>query len=222
MAKIKICGLVREEDIDYANEAAPDYIGFVFAPGRRQIDFIRAAHLRGRLGGGIIPVGVFVNQAIADIAALFRDRVIGVAQLHGDEDVRYIRRLREVSGVPVIKVFRVGATPRDAADAAELAFRLADYCLVDSGAGSGRAFDWKLLAAPAGGGPAPDGFYSGLLKGRRWFLAGGIGLENITAALATGAYGVDVSSGAETDGVKDRAKMIQLVYLAHEGESGGA
>ncbi|MDR0390038.1 MAG: phosphoribosylanthranilate isomerase [Spirochaetaceae bacterium] len=230
MARIKICGLFRDEDIDYANEAGPDYIGFVFAPGRHQICPARAARFRERLDKNIVPVGVFVNQAIDGIAALFRDKVIGMAQLHGDEDARYIRRLRESCGVPVIKVFRV-ERPYDPLPAAGEAACLADYCLVDSGAGSGRTFDWKLLARPELSGDAViradsslgesdsapgAGFFAAVLKGRPWFLAGGIGLENMEAALATGAYGIDVSSGAETDGVKDREKMIQLVHLARK------
>jgi phosphoribosylanthranilate isomerase len=196
VAKIKICGLFRPEDIDYANDASPDYIGFVFAPGRRHIDPSGATRFRGRLKEGIVPVGVFVNHPIDEIAALFRDGIIGMAQLHGNENAAYIRRLREDRGVPVIKAIRPDAIYAAKGDAG-----LADYCLIDSGAGSGRAFDWNLLGAHS----------ASLVP---WFLAGGIGVENIEAALSTGPYGIDVSSGAETDGVKDRDKMITLVRAA--------
>ncbi|MDR0598444.1 MAG: phosphoribosylanthranilate isomerase, partial [Treponema sp.] len=84
MGKIKICGLFREDDIDFANDAAPDYAGFVFAPSRRQVSPAQAARLRERLRDGVVPVGVFVNAAAALVAALFRDGVVGMAQLHGD------------------------------------------------------------------------------------------------------------------------------------------
>ena len=84
--KIKICGLFRSEDIDYVNEARPDYVGFVFAESRRQVSPEQAANLRSRLANGIVPVGVFVNAPAANIAALYRDGVISIAQLHGAED----------------------------------------------------------------------------------------------------------------------------------------
>jgi len=178
--KIKICGLFREEDIAAANEAMPDYIGFVFAPSRRQITPARAACLRARLSPGITPVGVFVNSSIENIIALYEAGIISMAQLHGEENEDYIARLP----MPVIKAVKVHESRQTRAD----------YLLLDSGAGSGRAFDWTQI---------------GQIE-RPWFLAGGISLGNIDEAMRLRPYAIDVSSGAETDGLKTCAKMIAL------------
>jgi len=144
--KIKICGLFRKEDIDYANEARPDYVGFVFAESRRKVSRAFAAQLRYRLSDGIVPVGVFVNAPITDIAALYREHVISVAQLHGMEHGEYIARLKEASaeggGTPikVIKTVQSAELEKNAPMAIE-----ADYYLIDSGAGSGKPFDWEFV-----------------------------------------------------------------------------
>ena len=103
--KIKICGLFRSEDIDYVNEACPDYAGFVFAESRRKVSPEKAEGLRQKLKPGITPVGVFVNAPIAEIAALYRNGIIEIAQLHGAENEEYIKRLKEECNIPVIKVF---------------------------------------------------------------------------------------------------------------------
>jgi phosphoribosylanthranilate isomerase len=202
VGKIKICGLFREDDIDFANDAAPDYAGFVFAPSRRQVSPAQAGRLRERLRDGVAPVGVFVNAEVDLIAELRRDGVISLAQLHGTEDAAYIEALREASpALPVIKAVR--AESREAVlQAAETG---ADYLLLDHGrGGTGESFDWALLE----GGkflaalPVPC------------FLAGGISVYTIGAALALQPFGIDVSSGAETGGLKDRDKMIRLVQIA--------
>jgi phosphoribosylanthranilate isomerase len=205
MAKIKICGLFREEDIEYANEAGPDYAGFIFAESRRQVSPVFASALRKKLAGCIIPVGVFVNAPVAEIAALYRDGVICIAQLHGNEDLPYINNLKEMTStnnseaVQVIKTIKIGKFGME-----NLGFGIwdgnADYLLVDSGNGTGKSFDWNVLK-DFGTVNTP------------WFLAGGIGLHNIEEALCLKPFGIDVSSGAETDGVKDRKKMIQLVNV---------
>ena len=178
--KIKICGLFREDDICAANEAMPDYIGFVFAPSRRQVTFKQAENLRKRLDDGIVPVGVFVNSPIEDILALYQAGVISIAQLHGGEDEGYIARLP----MPVIKAVKPYESRQTRAD----------VLLLDSGAGSGRAFDWARI---------------GRIE-KPWFLAGGVSLENIDEAMKYKPYAIDVSSGAETDGLKDRKKIIAL------------
>jgi phosphoribosylanthranilate isomerase len=200
MAKIKICGLFREEDIEYANEARPDYIGFVFAESRRQVSPALAARLRRRLDNGIVPVGVFVNAPLSDITALYREGLFDLVQLHGDEDPAYIERLRDATAgdkrgtSPIIKAVRAGDLRGEDG---------ADYYLFDSGpGGTGKSFDWKLINE------APP---------RPWFLAGGIGLSNIKAALGRGPFGIDVSSGAETNGVKDRGKMMELTNMVRKG-----
>jgi phosphoribosylanthranilate isomerase len=189
--KIKICGLWREQDIEYANEAGPDYIGFVFAESRRRVSAARAAALRARLRPGIIPVGVFVDAAAEEIAALCRGGVIEAVQVHGRETNGDVAALKARCRVPIIRAVRVG----DGGGPCTAALGAADFLLFDSGAGSGRPFDWRRLEAPR----AP------------YFLAGGIGLHNLAGALALRPYGVDVSSGAETGGVKDLQKMRALV-----------
>ena len=208
---IKICGLCRDADIDYVNEARPDYIGFVLAESRRKVSPALAARLRRRLADGIVPVGVFVNAPGADIAALYRDGVIGIAQLHGSEDAQYIDRLKtETAGagqepIPVIKMIPAAALAAGTAVPPN-----AGYYLIDSGAGAGRAFDWSILNA----GSAPA-----LLADKPWFLAGGIGLDNIERAIACNPFAIDVSSGAETDGLKDREKIMRLTALVQTGKS---
>ena len=156
--KIKICGLFRDEDIDYVNEARPDYCGFVFAPSRRQVSPAQAARLRRRLAEGVVPVGVFIDAPAADIAALYRDGVIGIAQLHGGEDEAYVVRLKEASGdtpIPVIKVIKSNSVIFTTsnlrfAEHGGLINSCADYYLIDSGAGSGKTFNWDLLKSGIG------------------------------------------------------------------------
>jgi len=204
--KIKICGLFREEDIDYVNEARPDYAGFIFAESRRKVSQEFAARLRRRLSNDIIPVGVFVNAPIADIAALYRENVITIAQLHGTEDDDYITRLKAASAedgrkpVEVIKTIKSAELEQNALLAAG-----ADYYLIDSGAGSGRSFNWELL--------------NSFKFEKPWFLAGGVSLDNIEQAMAFNPFALDISSGAETDGIKNREKIVQLVSMVRKGKN---
>jgi phosphoribosylanthranilate isomerase len=207
--KIKICGLFRQEDIGYANEAQPDYIGFVFAKSRRQVSPVLAAKLREKLDAGIIPVGVFVNAPVEEIAALYRDNIISIAQLHGDEDGPYIAALKALTagagagGMPVIKALRAEAVAGAATGAAAPAATApgADYLLLDHGAGgTGKAFDWGLVETLRGDSPQIP-----------WFLSGGIGPHNIETAVLLQPFGIDVSSGAETGGLKDHDKILKLV-----------
>lgn len=194
MTKIKLCGLKRPQDIQAANELLPAYIGFVFAPkSRRYVHPDRAEELRRMLNPGIIPVGVFVNETPETVAALLDRGIIDIAQLHGKEDEAYIRRLRQLTKKPLIQAFRID-TPADVAAAQASP---ADYVLLDSGAGgTGTCFDWSLLQDIQ----------------RPYFLAGGLTPENVGGAVATlHPYAVDVSSGIETDGAKDKEKMTQFV-----------
>jgi phosphoribosylanthranilate isomerase len=218
--KIKICGLFREEDIDYVNEARPDYAGFVFAECRRQVTAEQASRLRRRLAECITPVGVFIDAPIESIAALYRDRVINIAQLHGGESEEYIIRLKEASGdtpVPVIKVIKSESLNSLARGHGGTA----DYYLFDSGAGSGKPFNWNLLNLPQSPVPSPlANFVGASLIDKPWFLAGGIQLGNIEQAMTLGPFGIDVSSGAETDGVKDREKILRLTEIVRRGNKG--
>ncbi|MDY3919894.1 MAG: phosphoribosylanthranilate isomerase [Candidatus Limivivens sp.] len=204
MTKIKICGLSRECDIEYANACRPDYIGFVFAKSRRQTAPETARRLRKRLNPDIIPVGVFVNAPAAEVLRLLKDGVIAMAQLHGQESPEEILEIQETSGCPVIKAFSV----RTKADLIQAAASPADYLLFDYGAGgTGQRFDWSLFQET-----------EGLLK-KPFFLAGGIRTDNVEEAVRTvHPFAVDVSSGAETEGVKDPAKMFELVRRIRNGE----
>jgi len=197
MVKIKLCGLFREQDIAYANEAAPDYIGFVFAPSRRQVTPMQAALLRARLRADITPVGVFVDAPLSTIATLYMEGNIAIAQLHGHEDAAYITALKALCPMPVIKALHTSDWTVHWEQSA------ADFFLFDTGSGgTGQTFDWTLLTS--------------LPVMRPYFLAGGITCDNIASALALNPFAVDVSSGAETNSVKDCAKMRALVTAAHE------
>jgi phosphoribosylanthranilate isomerase len=190
--KIKICGLFREEDIEFVNICFPDYIGFVFAESKRRVSANEAAQLRKKLSSEIIPVGVFVNAEICQILSLYQNGVISVAQLHGNEDENYIKRLKFQCDIPVIKAVRIFTGQETAAYQSSNA----DFLLLDSGAGgTGTAFNWKKIGEI----PKP------------YFLAGGINLNNISEAIAQSPYCIDVSSGAETNGIKDFKKIQNLV-----------
>lgn len=198
--KVKLCGLQRPEDIEAANEARPDCVGFVFAPGsRRAVTPETAKALREQLAPGIRPVGVFVNQPLELVARLLSQGIIDCAQLHGREDERYLTALREKTrGRPVIQAFRV----ETAEDVARAVASRADRILLDNGAGgTGERFDWSLL----------EGIR------RPFFLAGGLTPENVAEALnRLRPYGVDTSSGVETEGRKDREKMLRFVRAVRE------
>lgn len=200
MTKIKLCGLSRPEDIAAANALQPDYIGFVFAPkSKRYVSPARAAQLRKLLAPGIQAVGVFVKEDPETVIHLLEDGVIDVAQLHGGESEAYLRTLRQHTHKPIVQAFRVDT----AADLEQAQASSADYILLDSGdGGTGETFDWSLLAGAT----------------RPYFLAGGLTPENVAGAVARLApYAVDVSSGIETDGIKDPEKMTRFVRAVRGG-----
>lgn len=190
--KIKICGLFRPEDIDYANITQPDYIGFVFwEKSRRNVTRELAKELRKKLSENIQAVGVFLNAPVEEVISLLEDGIIDIAQLHGDETEKDIRYIRETTSKPVIKAVKV----RNVHDVEAWLDSTADYLMFDSGTGSGRVFDWSMIADVK----------------RKFFLAGGINPENIAEAAALQPYAIDLSSGVETDGVKDLTKMRRTV-----------
>ena len=201
MTKVKLCGLSRIEEIEAANELKPEYIGFVFAPkSRRYVAPEAAAELKKQLSTEIQAVGVFVNEAVEKIAGLLNDDIIDIAQLHGDEDEAYIRRLRQLSGKPIIKAFQV-KSEKEIADARQCP---ADYILLDSGAGTGTVFDWNILKK----------------IDRPYFLAGGLSAGNVGKAVKElHTFAVDVSSGIETDRRKDKDKMAAFVAAVRKEET---
>ena len=211
--KVKICGLFRGDDVDYVNEAGVDFAGFVFAPSRRQLALAEAEKLRSRLVDGIVPVGVFVNAPITEIVALYRNGIISMAQLHGIEDEAYIAQLKRECEIPIIKTIIIDRskftlTHNPSPITHDLRPMTHDpptttYYLLDSGAGSGIAFDWESLDTSQIEKP--------------WFLAGGINAGNIERAMALNPFAIDVSSGAETAGMKDREKILELAAKVKKG-----
>lgn len=195
MTKIKICGLQSEEDISYVNELKPDYIGFVFLKGRRRyITPEYAAHLRKLLIPSIISVGVFVNEPIESVAALLENETVQIAQLHGDEDAAYASELKRLCGKPIIKAFII----KSANDIKKALAYPADYLLLDNGLGTGEAFNWSLVQD----------------IDKPFFLAGGLNPENVRAAIdITKPYGVDTSSGVETEYRKDYNKIKAFINV---------
>ena len=195
--KIKICGLKRPEDITYVNEAKPDYCGFIieFPKSSRNVTGDQVRTLTANLHPDIIPVGVFVNASPERVEELLLDGTIQIAQLHGQEDEDYIRRIQRNTRHQVIKAFSVKTTQD-----IELALQSpADYILLDQG--TGKTFDWSLIPEIT----------------RPFFLAGGLGPDNLEQAVRTiRPYAVDLSSSVETDGVKDRSKIVEAVNLVHK------
>ena len=196
MIKIKVCGLSRIEDIDYVNEALPDFCGFVVEvpSSRRNVTADVLRGLRERLSERICPVGVFVNARPELAAGLLNEGVIDMAQLHGQEDEAYIRRLREMTDKPLIKAFSV----RSVSDLQAAEKSSADMVLLDHGkGGTGKTFDWELLDR---------------WSGRPYFLAGGLTVGNIPEAVERyRPYAVDMSSSVESGGRKDREKILAAV-----------
>jgi phosphoribosylanthranilate isomerase len=198
MTKLKICGLTRQQDIDIVNEVLPDYIGFVFAESKRRVTHPQAAALKARLDPRIKAVGVFVNAGIDGIAALVRDGTIDLIQLHGEEDAAYIIELRTKITCPVIKAARVQTTAQIyTAEKLPCDYLLLDAYQKDAYGGTGTAFDYALIPKLT----------------KPFFLAGGLNAANISTALDLSPYGLDISSGVETDGVKDADKIREIIGI---------
>ena len=200
MTRIKFCGIRREEDVGYVNLVRPDYAGFVLAPGfRRMVSAQEAGRLSSLLDEGIVPVGVFVDEPPENVARLLEDGTISIAQLHGMEDEEYLSRLRDLTSGTLMKCFRVSS--RGDVEAASCCS--ADLVMLDSGTGTGKAFDWSLA--------------EGL--GRDFFLAGGLDPSNVGEAIKRmHPTAVDTSSGIETDGFKDYEKMEAFVKAVRSAD----
>ena len=195
--KIEICGLRRMEDVQAVNEAKPDFCGFIIEVPKsfRSVTADQVKELVAGLDRDIQAVGVFVNAPETLAAELLNQGIISMAQLHGQEDETYIRRLRKLTDRPLIKAFSV-RTRKDAEKAME---STADYILLDQGSGgTGIPFDWSLL-------PVIE---------RPFFLAGGLGEDNLEIAVhRLHPYAVDLSSGVETDMWKDPVKIKKAVDI---------
>ncbi len=191
--KVKICGIRRREDIRAVNEALPDYMGFIFVKGkRRYIEPEQALGLRKLLRPEITPVGVFLDEDPQEVIRIARSKVIDMIQLHGHEDEDYIQQIKAETQLPVIKALII----KDEADIHRANQSAADLVLLDGGVGEGKTFAWSLLKK----------------MHRPYLLAGGLDPSNIAQAVREmRPYGVDVSSGVETDGWKDPEKIKMFV-----------
>ncbi len=202
--KIKICGLTREQDIEAVNEHLPNYAGFVFAESRRKLTRQRAVDLTDRLVPEVKPVGVFVNHNLEELAEISKACRLAAVQLHGDENNRYMNNLRRLlpEATLIIKAVRVQSSRTlQAASAIECDIFLLDSYQEGVLGGTGDTFDWTLLKDFT----------------RPYFLAGGLNKDNVTKAIQTlHPFGIDVSSGVETDGFKDSIKISAFIKKAHE------
>lgn len=186
MTKIKICGLMRDEDISYVNELTPDYIGFILSSGyRRTVDIETARRLKSKLNSNIKVIGVFVDEPINNIITDFID----IVQLHGNETPEYCSKIN----VPVIKM--LNTTDYDKIKEYE---PFVQYFLFDSGKGTGKVFEWNKIPKTK----------------KPFFLAGGLSSSNIKKAIKeVKPFAVDISSSVETNGIKDYKKIKEVIDI---------
>lgn len=195
--KIKICGLRRLEDVKIVNVVQPQYVGFVFAPSKRQITLEEAQILRAALQSSIQSVGVFVNADPEEVAAFCQQDIIQFVQLHGQEDETYIRQLRQLVKTPIIKAVQV-RQPEDILYAQQLDcdYLLLDTYVVGMAGGSGQQFAYDKI---------PSLF-------KPFFLAGGLSADNVQQAIKqVHPFAVDVSSGVEQNGWKNAEKISDFI-----------
>lgn len=213
--KVKMCGISKVETIPAVVEAKPDYMGLVFAPSKRQVTVDQAKTLVEELHRGyaqkygsdtehdkndtIKTVGVFVNETVDNLITIANEANLDAVQLHGDEDEAFIQSLKERTNVEVWKAIQI----RTAADTEKWIDSSADMLLFDAyhkdeRGGTGEVFDWSSL----------DAFE------RPFMLAGGIDSTNVARAIRTvRPYGIDISSGIETNGVKDDEKITAFTKI---------
>ena len=204
--KIKTCGLFREEDIDYANELKPDYVGFVFAESKRKVSVEKAYNLKNKLDKEIKAVGVFVNDNLDFISNLIKEKIIDIVQLHGNEDNDFLDNLKTETNAKIIKFIPVENT-----DSILKSVDIpADFILLDNlKGGAGKTFNWNYLKEAF---EINKNFFE--IFGKKYFLAGGLNKENIEEALKFNPYCADLSGGLETNGIKDFDKMKYIINIA--------
>lgn len=208
--KVKMCGISKVETIPAVVEAKPDYMGLVFASSKRQVTveqaktLVEALHKQCKAQNDTVSiktVGVFVNETLDNLVTIANEANLDVVQLHGDEDEAFIQSLKERTNVEVWKAVQI----RSAADAEAWIDSSADMLLFDAyhkdeRGGTGDVFDWSCL----------DAFE------RPFMLAGGIDSTNVARAIRTvRPYGIDISSGIETNGVKDDEKITAFTKIVN-------
>ena len=195
MTKIKICGLFRPEDIEAVNLYQPDFAGFIinFPKSHRNISPADLKQLKSKLDPRIKSVGVFVDRPLKEVRNLLEEGTIDIAQLHGSEDSDYIKAL-QTGGNEVWKAFEI----QDRSDLERAIGSPADKILLDAGKGQGRTFSWDIL--------------SGLKMD--YILAGGLHSGNVEQAIRSlHPLGLDISSGVESDGLKDAKKIEEVIRI---------
>lgn len=201
MTKVKICGLKTLADVEAVNRYLPDYIGFVFANTKRFVTDEQALTMKRALDNRIKAVGVFVDEPLAHVVSLCEKGVIDLVQLHGTESEEYIRKLKQETDTCVIKAIRV----QTAEQVSKAMSDEADYMLFDTYkkgelGGTGTRFPLEILEKSLSDTRKP------------FFLAGGLDCENVVDVIGrTKCFAVDVSTGVETDGVKDERKIKQFI-----------
>ena len=209
---IKICATTCVEDAFASVEAGANALGFVFAPSKRRVSVEQAAKIITQLPSNVERVGVFNNESVERVAATVEQAGLSAVQLHGEESPEFIAELTarwpRNDRISVIKTALV-----DQGFAARFARVCRDYpgidfILLDSGAGSGRTFDWETAKPLVGG------------NGKRLIVAGGLNPENVGEAVKKFApWGVDVVSGVEREpGRKDPAKLKAFVAAVRKAE----
>ncbi|MBG9988890.1 phosphoribosylanthranilate isomerase [Aerococcaceae bacterium DSM 111176] len=195
--KVKICGIRRPEDVQSINQSKPDYVGFIvdFPKSHRSVSIEALQNLTSQVDSSIEKVGVFVDTPLEVIADLLNQSIIDIAQLHGKQDENDIKQLKELTPKPIWKAFSVNSNT----DLREAEASSADLVLLDhESGGTGQTFDWSLIQD----------------FNRPYLLAGGMNEITIPRALAElKPYGIDVSSGVETNKFKDPEKIERIVRM---------
>ncbi|MGI6032964.1 MAG: phosphoribosylanthranilate isomerase [Coriobacteriales bacterium] len=200
--RVKFCGLKTQGDVAAANHVKPDLCGFItdYPASRRSLSCSEVRTLAARVDAGIFTVSVTVNAPVADVGAAAEDGMVDLIQLHGDEGNDYIDGLRALTKAGIIQAFRIDSP----ADVDRARASAADMVLLDAGRGEGRTFNWNLIS----------GF------DRPFILAGGLSPENVGVAIEElHPWGIDVSTGIETDGSKDEAKMAAIMSAVRGARS---
>ena len=196
MTKVKICGLSTKETVETAVSAGADYIGFVFAPSKRQVTLEQAAELAEIIPANVKKVGVFVSPRRADLLDAIEKVSLDLVQVHSQVADDLFEDL-PCASIQAVQVDEGGHVPNSQAD----------YLLFDAPvAGSGQTFDWGRLDTTELAQP--------------FFIAGGLNEDNLEEAIQHFTpYAVDVSSGVETDGQKDHGKIRRFIERAKNGIS---
>ncbi|MFD1038246.1 phosphoribosylanthranilate isomerase [Virgibacillus byunsanensis] len=195
---VKTCGIKSKQAAGYAVEAGTDFIGFIFAPSKRQLTPEEAATIAKTIPSSVKKVGVFVNASLEEMLQTAKEVGLDFIQLHGDEPPEIAEQLP----YKIIKAF-----PVETKSLAMIQDYPCDYYLLDSPfgrnrGGNGTTFDWNLLKKIS-------------LDSKRILLAGGLNPENVQQAIQiVNPTGVDVSSGIETNGEKDHEKIKHFIANA--------